>query len=87
MASALHRVLLARQPAPGLLAHSDRGGRYGGSAYRALLQRHGCLCSQSCGGECLDNAQAENRLKGLSACGHALKPKNSNSATGPPLPI
>lgn len=31
--SALRRALLARQPAPGLLVHSDRGGQYCGSIY------------------------------------------------------
>jgi len=64
--SALPRALLARQPAPGLLVHSDRGGQYCGSAYRSLLRQHGCLRSQSRRGECLDNAQAESlwsRLK------------------------
>jgi putative transposase len=53
--SALRRALLARQPAPGLLIHSDRGGQY----YRALLHRHQAVRSQSRCGECLDNAQAE----------------------------
>ena len=85
--SALRRALLARQPAPGLLVHSDRGGQYCGSAYRALLHQHGCLRSQSRRGECLDNAQAENRLKVLGACGPASKRKNLNSATGRSLPI
>ena len=84
---ALRRALLARQPTPGLLVHSDRGGQYCGSVYRALLHQHGCLRSQSRRGECLDNAQAENRLKVLGACGRALKPKSSNSATGLSLPI
>ncbi|GAA4506844.1 hypothetical protein GCM10023172_36580 [Hymenobacter ginsengisoli] len=64
--SALRRALLARQPAPGLLVHSDRGGQYYGKAYRALLHRHQAVRSQSRRGECLDNAQAESlwsRLK------------------------
>jgi putative transposase len=54
--SALRRALLAWRPAPGLLVHSDRGGQYCGSAYRALLHQY----------ECLDNAQVESlwsRLK------------------------
>ena len=64
--SALRQALLARQPAPGLLVHSDRGGQYCANAYRALLDQHGCLRSQSRRDECLDNAQAESlwsRLK------------------------
>ncbi len=64
--SALRQALLARQPALGLLVHSDRGGQYCANAYRALLDQHGCLRSQSRRDECLDNAQAESlwsRLK------------------------
>ncbi|WP_375417598.1 IS3 family transposase [uncultured Hymenobacter sp.] len=64
--SALRRALLARQPAAGLLVHSDRGGQYCGNAYRTLLHQHGAVRSQSRRGECLDNAQAESlwsRLK------------------------
>jgi len=64
--SALRCALLARWPAPGLVVHSDRGGQYCGKAYRALLDAHGCLRSQSRRNECLDNAQAESlwsRLK------------------------
>lgn len=30
--TAVQRALLAQQPAPGLLVHSDRGGQYGGNA-------------------------------------------------------
>jgi len=57
--TALQRALLAQQPEPGLLVHSDRGGQYCGNAYRALLHRHQALRSQSRRGECYDNAQAE----------------------------
>jgi putative transposase len=49
-----------------LLVHSDCGGQYGANAYCALLDQHGCLCSQSRRDECLDSAQVENlwsRLK------------------------
>jgi putative transposase len=64
--TALQRALLAQNPAPGLLVHSDRGGQYCGNAYRALLHEHGALRSQSRRGDCYDNAQAESlwsRLK------------------------
>ena len=64
--TALQRALLAQQPAPDLLVHSDRGGQYCGNAYRALLHQHQALRSQSRRGECYDNAQAESlwsRLK------------------------
>lgn len=61
--SALCPALLARQPAQGLLVHSNCGGQDCGSAYRALLAQPGCLRLQSRRDACLDNAQAENRLK------------------------
>ena len=64
--SALRQALLARQPAPGLVVHSDRGGQYCANTYRALLDQYGCLRSQSRRDECLDKAQAESlwaRLK------------------------
>ncbi|GAB3244190.1 hypothetical protein GCM10027346_41660 [Hymenobacter seoulensis] len=39
--SNLRRALLSRQPAAGLLVHSDRGGQYCSNAYRRLLtERH-----------------------------------------------
>ncbi|HEX8428709.1 integrase core domain-containing protein [Hymenobacter sp.] len=66
LTTALHRALLAQQPTPGLLVHSDRGGQYCGNAYRTLLHRHAALRSQSRRGDCYDNAQAESlwsRLK------------------------
>lgn len=64
--TALQRALWAQSPTPGLAVHSDRGGQYCGNAYRALLQAHGAVRSQSRRGECYDNAQAESlwsRLK------------------------
>lgn len=36
--TALRRALLSRQPAAGLIVHSDRGGQYCGNAYRRLPQ-------------------------------------------------
>ncbi|GAC1382703.1 MAG: hypothetical protein NVSMB30_30220 [Hymenobacter sp.] len=84
--TALQRAFLAQPPALGLLVHSDRGGQYCGNAYRALLHRNGAVRSQSRRGDCYDNAQAENRLKVLVACGRASKPRNLNAASGPFLP-
>ncbi|MDJ0367613.1 IS3 family transposase [Hymenobacter sp. H14-R3] len=57
--TALQRAFLAQPPTPELLVHSDRGGQYCGNAYRALLHRHQAVRSQSCRGDCYDNAQAE----------------------------
>ena len=54
--TALQRAVLAQQPTPGLVVHSDRGGQYGGNAYRALLHRHEALRSHSRRGGCYDNA-------------------------------
>ena len=57
--TALRRALLSRQPAAGLLVHSDRGGQYCGKAYRRLLAEQHLVRSMSRRGDCYDNAQAE----------------------------
>jgi transposase InsO family protein len=57
--SALCMALGARQPAPGLLHHSDRGVQYACTDYRALLDAHGLVASMSRKGNCWDNAVAE----------------------------
>ncbi|MBC6992249.1 hypothetical protein [Hymenobacter sp. BT491] len=49
-----------------MLVHSDRGGQYGGNAYRQRLHDHQAVRSQSRRGEGDGNAQAErlwSRLK------------------------
>jgi putative transposase len=56
---ALHMALGRRQPAEGLLHHSDRGSQYTSSAYRALLAEHGVTVSMSRKGDCWDNALME----------------------------
>lgn len=56
---ALRMALTQRRPAAGLLAHSDRGSQYAGSAYQALLTAEGLTCSMSRKGNCWDNAVAE----------------------------
>ena len=56
---ALCMALGRRQPATGLLHHSDRGSQYACHAYQQLLAAHGLRCSMSEKGECLDNAVAE----------------------------
>ncbi|MBO0360724.1 IS3 family transposase [Hymenobacter sp. BT186] len=57
--TALRRALLSRQPAAGLIVHSDRGGQYCGNVYRRLLTDRQLVRSRSRRGECYDNAQAE----------------------------
>ena len=63
--TALRRALLGRQPANGLILHSDRGGQYASKEFRKLLAGK-YLQSMSRAGECYDNATAESfwsRLK------------------------
>jgi putative transposase len=48
-----------RQPAIGLIHHSDRGSQYTGSAYQQLLKDNHCRVSMSGTGNCYDNAPAE----------------------------
>lgn len=56
---ALRMALAARQPAPGVLHHSDRGSQYACGEYQALLTAHGMTCSMSRKGDCWDNAVLE----------------------------
>jgi putative transposase len=55
----LRMALGCRQPAAGLLHHSDRGSQYASHTYQDMLATHGIVCSMSRKGECLDNAVAE----------------------------
>ena len=48
-----------RQPAAGLMMHTDRGSQYGAESYRQLLPRHGMQVRMSRKGNCWDNAVAE----------------------------
>lgn len=57
--AAWRQALDHRQPAPGLLHHSDRGTSYTGEAYRAALARAGVVVSMSRRGDCWDNAVVE----------------------------
>lgn len=56
---ALDRALLLRQPAPGVLHHSDRGVQYANAAYQQRLRTHGLIPSMSRAGDCWDNAVVE----------------------------
>jgi transposase InsO family protein len=57
--AALGRAIRARQPGPGLVHHTDRGGQYAGAAYRAALGRAGMRQSMSRADNCYDNAFME----------------------------
>ena len=54
--AALSMALTHRQPAQGVLHHSDRGSQYASADYRALLTAHGLEASMSRRGDCWDNA-------------------------------
>lgn len=56
---ALAMALCQRQPAAGLLMHTDRGSQYGADSYRQLLTQHEIQPSMSRKGNCWDNAVAE----------------------------
>lgn len=57
--SALRMAREARQPAPGLIHHSDLGSQYSAGAYRDALEAHGMVASMSRRGDCCHNAVAE----------------------------
>ena len=57
--AALEHALATRQPAPGLIHHSDRGVQYASRAYVARLAQAGAQLSMSAVGNPYDNAKAE----------------------------
>jgi putative transposase len=56
---ALRRAIRERQPAAGLIHHTDRGGQYASHRYRDVLRRSGIRQSMSAAGNCYDNAFLE----------------------------
>lgn len=63
--AALEQALRSRQPAPGLIHHSDRGVQYASAAYTERLQAAGIQISMSAPGNPYDNAKAESFFKTL----------------------
>jgi transposase InsO family protein len=63
--AALSMAIVQRQPAPGLICHTDQGAQYAASSYRALLDKHGFKASMSRKGNCHDNAVAESFFSNL----------------------
>ena len=57
--AALQLAIAQRQPAPGLMVHSDRGSPYASALHQSLLARHGLLGSMSRKGNCWNNAVME----------------------------
>jgi putative transposase len=62
---ALKMACMRRQPAPGVIHHSDRGSQYASHAFQAELARHGMVCSMSRKGNCWDNAPSESFFNSL----------------------
>ena len=56
---ALDQAIIAREPSPGLLVHSDRGSQYASHDYQDRLKDRGLVCSMSRKAECWDNAVSE----------------------------
>ena len=56
---ALQHAIRGRQPTPGVIHHSDRGGQYAGHRYRAVLRRAAIRQSMSRAANCYDNAFME----------------------------
>ena len=57
--AALRAAIAMRQPRPGLIHHTDRGGQYAGAQYRKMLARAGMAQSMSRADNCYDNAFME----------------------------
>jgi len=56
---ALRGAIRERQPAPGLIHHTDRGGQYASKRYREVLRRSEMQQSMSAAESCYDNAFME----------------------------
>ncbi len=57
--TALQQALRERQPAPGLIHHSDQGGQYAAYEYQRCLEQAQAIPSMSRKGDCWDNAPME----------------------------
>ena len=57
--TAFRRAALGRQPEPGPIIHSDRGGQYASKEFRRLLTRYGCQQSMSRPDDPYDNRTGE----------------------------
>lgn len=63
--AALKQALGRRNPAPGMIHHSDRGVQYASNDYRKLTKDNKIIVSMSRKGDCWDNAAAESFLHTL----------------------
>lgn len=67
VSASLQQALNTRQPAHGLIVHSDRGGQYAGSSFRSLLNKRKILQSMSRADNPYDNAFMESCFSRLKA--------------------
>jgi transposase InsO family protein len=65
IAGALSNAVAARDPAPGVIFHSDRGCQYTSAAYAALAEDNQVTLSVGRTGQCWDNALAESFFSSL----------------------
>jgi putative transposase len=65
VSKALFMAVQTHKPAPGLIAHSDRGSQYASAEYRRLLTQFGMVQSMSRKGNCWDNAPMESWFASL----------------------
>lgn len=69
--AALRMALDQRQPAPGLLHHSDQGSTYASNEYQDVLEQNDIIGSMSRRGNCWDNAVVESFFSTLDfECGN-----------------
>jgi len=63
--AALEQAIAKRQPAPGLVHHSDRGVQYASEEYVAMLEKRGMIPRMSRPANPYDNASCESFIKTL----------------------
>jgi putative transposase len=76
VADALTNAVAARDPAPGVVFHADRGCQYTSGAYATLAEDLTVTLSSGRTGQCWDNALAESFFA-------SLKANASTSSPGP----
>ena len=76
----LHQAIRERQPKPGVIHHTDRGGQYAATRYRAVLRHAAITQSMSHADNCYDNAFAESGFGTLKTELEMTRYKNVESA-------
>ena len=76
---AMQMAIGQRQPAPGLLHHSDRGSQYASAQYQRQLRAARMGCSMSRKGNCYDNAVVERVFRSLKEEGFSDQPPDSRA--------